>query len=348
MKKFLLVTGCGGLIGSEASIYFEKRGWHIIGIDNDMRSYFFGPAGSVKPNLNRLKSTLKNFDYFEYDIRDYKKIEEIFSKYKFSAIIHTAAQPSHDWAKKEPLCDFTVNAVGTLNLLELTKLHCPESPFLFTSTNKVYGDAPNKIPLKELDTRWEYDDKKWLNGISEDLSIDQCLHSLFGASKVAADIIVQEYGRYFNMPTVCYRGGCLTGPQHAGVELHGFLAYLVHAAKNNIQYNVYGYKAKQVRDNIHCFDVVTAFESFINDPDASAVYNLGGGKANSISMIEAINLLKDKYNLKLNWKYIEEARVGDHICYYSDLTRLKKRYPNWKISKDIYQTIDDIVKGVGK
>lgn len=343
MKKVLLVTGCGGLIGSEAARYFEDKGWHVVGIDNDMRSYFFGPSGSVKNNLNRLQSSLKNFDYFDSDIRNLDVLLSIFKQYSFNAIIHTAAQPSHDWAKKEPLCDFTVNALATLNLLELARQFCPEAPFIFTSTNKVYGDAPNYIKLKELETRWEYDDPKYINGIAEDLSIDQCMHSLFGASKVSADVMTQEYGRYFKMPTVCYRGGCLTGPQHAGVELHGFLSYLIHAAKNNIPYKIYGYKAKQVRDNIHCSDVIAAFEAFIENPDCGAVYNLGGGKANSISMLEAISLLKDKYNLKLNYTYIDEARQGDHICYYSDLSRLKKRYPNWEIKKDIRATIDEIV-----
>ncbi|KKR49054.1 MAG: NAD-dependent epimerase/dehydratase [Candidatus Magasanikbacteria bacterium GW2011_GWC2_40_17] len=336
----LLVTGSSGLIGSECVLHFDSLGYEVHGIDNNMRKFFFGEKGDTSWNLNQLKNQTKNFIHHEMDIRDREAIDKLFREEKFDAIIHCAAQPSHDKAKEIPFIDFEVNALGTLNLLEANRQHSLESPFIFMSTNKVYGDAPNEIPLVELETRWEYARKEDYPGVNEQCRIDQSKHSIFGASKVAADVMVQEYGRYFGMPTVCYRGGCLTGPQHSGVELHGFLSYLVKVAVSGGKYTVFGYKGKQVRDQIHSFDVMRAFEEFIKNPKSGAVYNLGGGRENNLSILEAFKKIEDVTGKKVNWEYVDKNREGDHICYISDLTKLKNDYPNWQITK----SLDEIIK----
>jgi len=299
-----------------------------------MRRFFFGEKGDTSWNLEKLKKEVKNFYHFNIDIRNKKKIFDLFRKNEFGAIIHCAAQPSHDWARKDPHIDFEVNALGTLNLLEATRRYCPSAPFIFMSTNKVYGDSPNYLPLKELKTRFDYAKKEHYHGIDETLSIDRSKHSIFGASKVAADIMVQEYGRYFKMSTVCFRGGCLTGPQHSGVELHGFLSYLIKVAVTGQTYKVFGYKGKQVRDQIHSYDVVSAFESFINNPRQGAVYNLGGGRENSVSILECFKIIKGMTKKDVRYEYKEENREGDHICYISNLNQFKRDYPKWKITKN--------------
>ena len=343
----ILITGSSGLIGGEAVQYFEKQGHTIIGIDNNMRMEFFGPAGDTTWNLNRIYGGIKNKEKYiplNKDIRDYRSLQEAFINYgKIDAIIHCAAQPSHDKAKDFPLIDFAVNANGTLNLLELTRLHAPDAPFIFMSTNKVYGDAPNELELIEETTRYEYADSIYFNGIKEDFRIDQSTHSVFGASKVAADVMVQEYGRYFGIKTCVLRGGCLTGPSHSGVELHGFLSYLVKCVMNGKHYKIYGYKGKQVRDNIHSYDVVRAMEEVIKNPKPGSVYNLGGGRENSVSMLEAIAIAEELSGKKLSWEYVDENRVGDHICYISDLSRFKQDYPEWKITKSVKRIIAEII-----
>ena len=343
MQKKILITGCSGLIGSEAALHFGNQGYDIYGVDNNMRKFFFGDKGDTTWNLERLKSNVKNFVHHDIDIRDKDKIFNLFRKNEFGAVIHCAAQPSHDWAKNDPFTDFEVNAVGTLNLLEATRRNSPETPFVFMSTNKVYGDSPNYIPLKELKTRWDYERKEHYDGIDESCSIDNSKHSIFGASKVAADVMVQEYGRYFGMNTVCFRGGCLTGPQHSGVELHGFLSYLVKVAVKNEKYTVYGYKGKQVRDQIHCHDVVRIFEEFINDPKKAAVYNLGGGRDNSVSILECFEKLRKFTGNEVNYDYTDTNREGDHICYISNINKVKKDYPKWSITKDIDTIFKDMV-----
>lgn len=343
MKK-LLVTGSSGLIGSECVTYFDKTGWKVYGIDNNMRKFFFGKDGDTSWNLNRIKSAAKNFQHYEIDIRDRQKILDFVSQIKPDFIIHCAAQPSHDLAATIPFEDFEVNAVGTLNMLEAVRRSCLESPFCFMSTNKVYGDTPNKIKLKELEKRWEYADVKYKDGIDENMSIDQSMHSLFGASKVAADVLVQEYGRYFGMKTACYRGGCLTGPAHSAAELHGFLAYLIKCAREGRKYRIFGYKGKQVRDNIHSFDVCRAFEEFYNNPRSGEVYNLGGGRGNSISILEAIELAENVVGKKLEYEYIEDNRKGDHICYISNLNKLKNHFSNWGITKTLKDIFEEIAK----
>ncbi len=325
-------------------MYFDSLGHTIHGIDNNMRKFFFGEKGDTSWNTARLKSLAKNFVHHDLDIRDREAVNKLFQDEKFDAIIHCAAQPSHDRAKDFPTVDFEVNALGTLNLLEANRQNSANAPFIFTSTNKVYGDAPNEVPLTELETRWEYSRPEDWHGIDESHRIDQSKHSIFGASKVAADLMVQEYGRYFNMPTVCFRGGCLTGPQHSGVELHGFLSYLVKVAVQGLKYTVFGYKAKQVRDNIHCHDVVRAMEEFIKAPRAGAVYNLGGGRGNSVSMLEAFQKLETLTGKKINWEYNETNREGDHICYISNLNKLKTDYPNWGITKSLDETLEEMVK----
>lgn len=347
MKK-VIITGSNGLIGSEAVSFFDNLGWRVVGIDNNLRKYFFGKDGDTTWNLKRLRCETKNFNHFDIDIRDRTNILELIEKEKPQLIIHCAAQPSHDLAARIPFDDFEINAVGTLNLLEATREFCTESPFIFMSTNKVYGDAPNELPLKELETRWEYADPRDYNGINESCRIDASLHSLFGASKLAADILVQEYGRYFSMPTVCFRGGCLTGPNHSSSELHGFLAYLVKANMEERVYKIFGYKGKQVRDNIHSFDVCTAFEEFYKNPKIAAVYNLGGGRNNSISIIEAIEFIENETGKKMKTEYVEKNRIGDHICYISDLSRIKKDFPNWTIQKSLQETIIEIIKSIKK
>ena len=343
MKK-LLVTGSSGLIGSEVCVYFANQGWDIHGIDNNQRSIFFGPQGDTRWNQQRLQTTLDNFTHHELDIRDRSGILKCLETLRPEAIVHTAAQPSHDRAAAIPFDDFDTNAVGTLNLLEATRQFCPESPFVHLSTNKVYGDRPNTIPLKELDTRWDYDDPSYSNGIPETFSIDQSKHSLFGASKVAADVMVQEYGRYFNLPTCCLRGGCLTGPNHSGVELHGFLSYLVKCNLEGKQYKIFGYKGKQVRDNIHSLDVARFIEAFIATPRIAEVYNLGGGKNNSCSILEAFKLAEQFSGKAMDYIYLEENRIGDHICYYSDLSKMRDHYPGWDITISLEETIEQIVR----
>jgi len=342
--KLVLITGSSGLIGSEAVSFFDKRGWKIHGVDNNMRRDFFGPDGDTTGNLQRLRKITRHFTYHDFDIRNRAMIFDLIGENRPDMIIHCAAQPSHDLAKDRPFDDFEVNALGTLNLLEAARRHCPESPFIFMSTNKIYGDVPNELPLVELATRYDYADPKDYEGIDETCRVDNCLHSLFGASKLAADIMVQEYGRYFNMPTVCFRGGCLTGPNHSGAELHGFLSYLARAVHEGRTYRIYGYKGKQVRDNIHSYDVCTAFLAFYENPRPAAIYNLGGGRSNSISMIEAIARFEELMGKKLRVEYIEGNRVGDHICYISNLSRFKSDYPNWEITRSIDDTFKEIAQ----
>jgi len=337
MRKTILITGSAGLIGSEASRFFAARGFRIVGIDNDMRATFFGPEASTKWNLARLRKDLgSQYCHHDVDIRDVPALENIFKSCLTSgitAIVHTASQPSHDWAIRDVHTDFTVNANGTLNLLELTRKHCPEAPFIFTSTNKVYGDAPNYLPLVEQEQRWEIaSDHAFRDGIDETMSIDHTKHSLFGASKVAADILTQEYGRYFDMPTVCFRGGCLTGPGHSGTQLHGFLSYLMKCAVTNQPYTVLGYYGKQVRDNIHSYDLVRMFEAFIESPRAGAVYNAGGGRESNCSIREAVRMCEELTGKRMNLTYSAENRIGDHIWYISNLKKFKTDYPGWKSS----------------
>ena len=342
--RTILVTGSSGLIGSEAVEHFDRQGHTVVGIDNNMRREFFGAAGDTLWNLNRLKSSTKNFTHFSVDIRDRAALDELFRSHRFDLIVHCAAQPSHDKARDIPILDFEVNALGTINLLEATRQHCPEAVFVFLSTNKVYGDAPNEVPLVELSTRWEYARPEDFRGISENCRIDRTLHSLFGASKAAADLVAQEYGRYFKMNVGIFRGGCLTGPSHSGVELHGFLSYLVKATITGLKYSVFGYKGKQVRDNIHSHDVVRAIEAFAANPRPGEVYNMGGGRENSVSMLEAISKIEQLTGKKLNWTYVDENRKGDHICYISDLRKFKSDYPGWTLTKSLDTTLEEIVE----
>jgi CDP-paratose 2-epimerase len=345
--KRVLITGSSGLIGSEAVTFFDQRGWEIHGVDNNMRREFFGIDGDTTWNLTRLSREAKRFHHHNLDIRDRLGMLDLVRLFSPDLIIHCAAQPSHDLAKDRPFDDFEVNAVGTLNLLEAARRHCPEAPFIFLSTNKVYGDAPNEHSMVELPTRWEYSDPADYEGIDENCRVDATLHSLFGASKLAADVMVQEYGRYFSMPTVCFRGGCLTGPNHSGVELHGFLAYLARAVKEGRLYRIYGYKGKQVRDNIHSYDVCSAFLAFYEHPRQAAVYNLGGGRPNSVSVLEAIARLEELIGKKLRVEYVERARVGDHICYISNLGRLKADYPRWEITRSLSDILRELVANPG-
>lgn len=337
MKK-LLVTGSSGLIGSEVVVYFHELGWEVHGADNNMRADFFGPGGDTRWNQRRLEATLSRFRHHELDIRDRARVAECLETLRPDAIAHTAAQPSHDLAASRPFDDFDVNAGGTLNLLEAARRHCPEAPFVHMSTNKVYGDRPNTIRLRELETRWDYDDPEFAGGIPESFSIDQSKHSLFGASKVAGDVMVQEYGRYFGMPTCCLRGGCLTGPNHSGVELHGFLSYLVRCNLEGRLYRVFGYKGKQVRDNIHSLDVARFIAAFVGAPRPGEVYNIGGGRANSCSILEAFARIGALSGKPMQWEYVDKNREGDHICYISDLTKMRAHYPGWDITK----SLDDI------
>lgn len=341
--KTLLVTGSSGLIGSEVCIHFASLGWKIHGIDNNQRAVFFGPQGDTRWNQSRLFATIKGFQHHELDIRNRSGVVDLLKKVKPDAIVHTAAQPSHDRAAAIPFDDFDTNAVGTLNLLEAARQSCPESPFVHMSTNKVYGDRPNTIRLRELETRWVYDDPAYEHGIAEDFSIDQSKHSLFGASKVAADVMVQEYGRYFNMPTCCLRGGCLTGPNHSGVELHGFLSFLVKCNLEGREYRVFGYKGKQVRDNIHSEDVARFIHAFVETPRVAEVYNIGGGKANSCSILEAFDIAEKCSGQSMKYAYVDENRIGDHICYYSDLTKMLEHYPGWNITVSLEETVRQIV-----
>jgi len=340
----VLITGSSGLIGCEAVTFFETLGWEVHGVDNNMRRDFFGAEGDTAWNLQRLLATTRHFTHHDLDVRDRAGMLGLVRATRPDLIIHSAAQPSHDLARDRPFDDFDVNAVGTLNLLEAARRVCPEAPFIFMSTNKVYGDAPNEVPLVELETRYDYARPEDIEGIDESCRLDASLHSLFGASKVAADVMVQEYGRTFGMPTVCFRGGCLTGPNHAGVELHGFLAYLARAVREGRTYRIYGYKGKQVRDNIHAYDVCTAIHAFSDAPRQAAVYNLGGGRANSISVLEAIARFEDLIGRRLTVEYVEAPRLGDHVCYISDLGRLKADYPTWELTR----CLDDICRELAR
>ena len=342
-----IVTGSSGLIGSEATRFLHEKGFFVVGIDNDMRQYFFGKDASTAPVEQELNETLTNFKNFQVDIRDVKKLEAIFQEYNtdIKIIVHTAAQPSHDWATKEPFTDFSINATGTLNLLELTRLHCPDASFVFTSTNKVYGDLPNYLPLVELDKRWEVQEGHQYaeHGIDETMSIDQCKHSLFGASKVAADVLVQEYGRYFGMNTVAFRGGCLTGPTHQGAELHGFLSYLIKCALTGKHYTVFGYKGKQVRDNIHSKDLIQAFWHYHLDPRPGEVYNIGGSRQSNISILEAIDKIYEMTGHQLNYTVSDNARIGDHIWYVSDISKFRSHYPDFEYEYDIDRLLKEML-----
>jgi len=342
--KSILITGSSGLVGSEVCKYFSAKEYIIHGIDNNQRAVFFGPSGDTRWNQKRLEQTYPTFKHHELDIRDRIGVHELVKLIKPNVIIHAAAQPSHDKAAQIPFDDFDINAGGTLNLLEAAHQFCPESPFIHMSTNKVYGDAPNFLKLKELETRWDYDDQLYARGIPETFTIDQSKHSLFGASKVAADIMVQEYGRYFGMPTVCLRGGCLTGPNHTGVELHGFLSYLVKCNLERKKYTVFGYKGKQVRDNIHSYDIAKFMDKFIQNPRVGEVYNLGGGKNNTCSVIEAFKITEEFSGINQSFEYIDKNREGDHICYYSDLTKMKLHYPSWDVTISLNDTIKQIVE----
>lgn len=344
----VLVTGSSGLIGSEAVSYFDEMGFRVTGVDNNMRADFFGPQGDTTQNRDRLLQVCKGFTHRELDIRDREGALSLFAEGRFDLVIHAAAQPSHDLAAKRPFDDFDVNAVGTLNLLEACRRHTPEAVFIFMSTNKVYGDGPNHVPLKELGTRWEYADPAYEHGIAETFSIDACLHSLFGASKVAADVLTQEYGRYFGMKTGVFRGGCLTGPHHAGVELHGFLNYLVLAAVEQRPYTIFGYKGKQVRDQIHARDVIDAFWAFAQAPRPGEVYNLGGGKANAASLVECVEMIEKRTGKRPKLTYSEQNRVGDHICYYSDLRKLVAHYPSFSIKRSLPAIVDEMVTKMSK
>jgi CDP-paratose 2-epimerase len=342
-KWTILVTGSSGLIGSEAVEHFDRQGHRVVGVDNNMRRVFFGPAGDTTWNLERLKKATSHFEHRELDIRDREGIAALFQEHRFDLIVHCAAQPSHDKAFEIPLLDFDVNAVGTMNLLEATRQHCPKSVFIFMSTNKVYGDSPNETPLCELPTRFDYALPENREGIDENCRIDRTLHSIFGASKVAADVMAQEYGRYFGLKVGIFRGGCLTGPGHSGVELHGFLSYLVKVAVTGKTYTVFGYKGKQVRDNIHSHDVIRAFEEFAQNPRPGEVYNMGGGRENSVSILEAIDLVQEMCGKRIEWTYKEEARKGDHICYISDLRKFQNHFPGWRISRNLNSILEEMV-----
>jgi CDP-paratose 2-epimerase len=339
----VLVTGSAGLIGSEAVEWFDALGFRVDGIDNNMRADFFGPGGDTTWNRQRLEAVCGDYTHHDLDIRDRAGVDALFSARTYDLIIHAAAQPSHDLAAARPFDDFDVNAVGTLNLLEACRRHAPEAPFVFVSTNKVYGDGPNHIPLDELDTRWDYADPRYAQGIAEDFPIDQWTHSLFGVSKVASDMLVQEYGRYFGMKTAAFRGGCLTGPHHAGVELHGFLSYLVATALREGPYTIFGYKGKQVRDQIHCHDVISAFWAFAQDPRPGEVYNLGGGKQNAASLLECVELIADRTGKRPALTYSDDARIGDHICYYTDMAKFRAHYPGWRQEYDLDRIVDEMV-----
>ena len=344
--KRALITGSSGLIGSECVTHFDALGWEVHGIDNNLRRDFFGPDGDTSWNLARITAVTRNFHHHNADIRDRQTVLDLLADQAPDLVVHCAAQPSHDLAASRPFDDFDVNAVGTMNMLEATRRYAPEAAFCFLSTNKVYGDAPNELPLAELPTRWDYADEALYDGIDETMRIDQSKHSLFGASKVAADVMVQEYGRYFGMKTCCLRGGCLTGPAHSGAELHGFLAYLVKCCAIGRPYRVFGYKGKQVRDNIHAHDVCRAIEAFCNNPRSGEVYNIGGGRENSISVLEAIDSAERVTGKKMAYEYVEQNREGDHICYISNLGKLKRDYPPWGITMGLDAIFEEIAQAV--
>ena len=341
-----LITGSAGLIGSESARFFSKKGFKIVGVDNDMRKVFFGDEASTEWSRKKLQSEVADYTHYNVDIRDKSAIESIFKKHgaDIKLIIHTAAQPSHDWAAKDPFTDFTVNANGTLTMLEMTRQYCPTSPFIFTSTNKVYGDTPNLLPLVEQETRWEVDKSHpyYKNGIDESMSVDHTKHSLFGASKLAADVLVQEYGRYFGMNTVCFRGGCLTGPGHSPTQLHGFLAYLMKCAITGTHYNIFGYKGKQVRDNIHSYDLINAFWNYYQKPRSGEVYNMGGSRHSNCSMVEAIAMCEEITGKKMDYTYVDTNRIGDHIWWISDVSKFKSHYPDWDYKYNVQDILVDI------
>ena len=341
--KRVLVTGSSGLIGSEAVEYFDRQGHQVVGLDNNMRRLFFGEAGDTTWNLNRLKEITSQFEHHDVDIRNREGVFTLFKEHRFDAILHCAAQPSHDKAKEIPLVDFEVNAGGTANILDAMRQFCPEASLIFLSTNKVYGDAPNEKSLIELSTRYDYADAADHDGISEECRIDRTTHSIFGASKVAADVLAQEYGRYFGLNVGVFRGGCLTGPNHSAVQLHGFLSYLVKVALAGKTYTVFGYKGKQVRDNIHSFDVVRAAEEFFDNPRPGEVYNIGGGRDNSVSILEAFDQVSEITGRKMDWEYRDEPRKGDHICYISDLGKLRAHFPKWRLTFDLKRILQEIV-----
>jgi CDP-paratose 2-epimerase len=343
MSKKALVTGSCGLIGSEVSLSLARNGYEIVGIDNNERAVFFGPEGDTRWSLNRLRNSIPNYEHFDIDIRNRDGVLNLFREIRPDFVVHTAAQPSHDRAAAIPFADFDTNAVGTLNMLEGARQASPEAPFVHMSTNKVYGDLPNSIPLVEKETRWDYADPAFANGIPETFSIDQSKHSIFGASKVAADVMVQEYGRYFKLPTCCLRGGCLTGPNHSGVELHGFLSYLVRCNVEGREYKLFGYKGKQVRDNIHSEDVANFIVEFFKAPRIGEVYNIGGGLGNACSILEAFKMVEALTGKPQRHSYFEENRIGDHICYYSDLRKMKSQYPNWTITRTLPEIFKEIV-----
>ena len=348
VMKNVLVTGAAGLVGSEAVRFYSARGYKVIGIDNDMRKYFFGDVASTKWNIKELTVQCPDYEHHNMDIRDNASLDALFNDFTFDLIIHAAAQPSHDWAAKEPFTDFSINANGTLNLLENFRRYCSEGVFVFTSTNKVYGDTPNNLPLTELDTRYEVEEKHRFSkaGIDESMSIDQCKHSLFGASKASADLLVQEYGRYFQLKTVCFRAGCITGSHHSGAELHGFLAYLAKCIMTGKTYFIYGYKGKQVRDNIHAYDLVNAFDHFYHNPGTGQVYNMGGSRHSNISMMEAIQKIEGLAGKKAKTEYEDTARIGDHIWYISDVSKFKKDYPQWDFTYDMDGVLKEIVENI--
>ena len=347
-----VITGSAGLIGAEAVRFFSSKNFKTVGIDNDMRRTFFGDDASTQWSRRKLEESIYGYKHYEDDIRDSESIENIFREYgnDIKVVIHAAAQPSHDWASNDPITDFTVNANGTLVMLESARKYCPDACFIFTSTNKVYGDAPNRLPLVELDTRWEVEKGHQYadHGIDETMSIDQTKHSLFGVSKVAADVLVQEYGRYFGMKTACYRGGCLTGPGHSGTMLHGFLSYLVKCAITGEQYTIYGYKGKQVRDNIHATDLVNMFWHFYMNPRVGEVYNAGGSRHSNCSMQEAMAICEEMTGSRINSIYVDENRIGDHIWYISDVNKFRSHYPDWEYKYDLRQIIEEILEGMSK
>jgi CDP-paratose 2-epimerase len=346
--KTVVITGSLGLIGCEAAKFFSLKGFRIAGIDNDMRSYFFGAEASNASKKTVLENEVGDYIHYSYDIRDFESLSQIFSRFgsDIELVIHTAAQPSHDWAAREPFTDFSINATGTLNLLEAARKYCPDAVFIFTSTNKVYGDTPNYLPLIELDERWEVNPDHHFaeHGIDETMSIDNSKHSLFGASKVAADILVQEYGKYFGMKTVSFRGGCLTGPAHSGAELHGFLAYLVRCAVMNRPYTIFGYKGKQVRDNIHSKDLINAFWCYFQNPRAGEVYNMGGSRHSNVSILEAVRLIKEVGGYNVNYTLSDNARIGDHIWYISDVNKFKGHYPDWRYEYDVRKILEEMIR----
>lgn len=343
-QKKLLVTGSSGLIGSEVAGYFCRLGWKVSGVDNNMRADFFGPAGDTRWNQRRLVAEHAGFRHHELDIRDRSGVSAALEELRPDAIVHAAAQPSHDLAASRPFDDFDVNAAGTLNLLEATRRHAPEAVFVHMSTNKVYGDRPNELRLRELPTRWDFADAQYADGIREDFPVDQTQHSLFGASKLAGDLMVQEYGRYFGMKTCCLRGGCLTGPNHSGVELHGFLSYLIKCNVEGRTYKIYGYQGKQVRDNIHAFDVASFIHAFCEAPRCGEVYNIGGGRANSVSILEAFERIARLSGIKMRHEYSEQHRKGDHICYISDLAKMRHHFPAWNVTRSLDQIFEEIFK----